>query len=44
MPQQIIQYKVLIRQGVDQLNKYMDLNDEVDEWEKRISLTKYGKL
>jgi hypothetical protein len=27
--------KVLIRQGIDQFNKHMDLNDAVDEWKNK---------
>jgi hypothetical protein len=28
--------KVLIRQGIDQFNKHMDLNDAVDEWKNKV--------
>eukprot|EP00978_Attheya_sp_CCMP212_P009529 scaffold22535_cov32-Attheya_sp.AAC.2 len=32
--------KVLIRQGIDQFNKHMDLNESVDEWKKKPALNK----
>ena len=32
--------KVLIRQGIDQFNKHMDLNDSVDEWKKKLTADK----
>ena len=35
--------KVLIRQGIDQFNKHMDLNDAVDEWKKKATNTKTWK-
>ena len=32
--------KVLIRQGIDQFNKHMDLNESVDEWKKNLAVNK----
>jgi hypothetical protein len=32
--------KVLIRQGIDQFNKHMDLNEAVDEWKKKPTVDK----
>eukprot|EP00978_Attheya_sp_CCMP212_P027535 scaffold92242_cov31-Attheya_sp.AAC.1 len=32
--------KVLIRQGIDQFNKHMDLNESVDEWKKKPAVNK----
>jgi hypothetical protein len=32
--------KVLIRQGIDQFNKHMDLNESVDEWKKKLAVNK----
>jgi hypothetical protein len=33
--QEIVADKVLIRQGIDQFNKHMDLNDAVDVWKNK---------
>ncbi|WP_288992558.1 hypothetical protein [uncultured Marinobacter sp.] len=35
--------KVLIRQGIDQFNKHMDLNEAVDDWKKKPSIDKTWK-
>jgi hypothetical protein len=36
--------KVLIRQGIDQFNQHMDLNEAVDEWKKTPAIDKTWKL
>jgi hypothetical protein len=38
--QETVADKVLIRQGIDQFNKHMDLNDAVDEWKTKIAAEK----
>jgi uncharacterized phage-associated protein len=32
--------KVLVRQGIDQFNKHMDLSESVDEWKKKPTVDK----
>jgi hypothetical protein len=36
--------KVLIRQGIDQFNQHMDLNEAVDEWKKKPAIEKTWKI
>jgi hypothetical protein len=36
--------KVLIRQGIDQFNHHMDLNEAVDEWKKKPTIDKTWKI
>jgi hypothetical protein len=38
--QETVADKVLIRQGIDQFNKHMDLNDAVDEWKDKDAANK----
>jgi hypothetical protein len=41
--QETVADKVLIRQGIDQFNKHMDLNDAVDEWKNKTAADKTWK-
>ncbi len=36
--------KVLIRQGIDEFNHHMDLNEAVDDWEKKPAIEKTWKI
>jgi hypothetical protein len=42
--QETVADKVLIRQGIDQFNKHMDLNDAVDEWKNKNAPNKTWKI
>jgi hypothetical protein len=41
--QETVADKVLIRQGIDQFNKHMDLNDAVDDWKNKPAADKTWK-
>jgi hypothetical protein len=42
--QETVTDKVLIRQGIDQFNKHMDLNDAVDEWKNKNAADKTWRI